>query len=98
MQITTALAIFKALEQVLDTTMEDDPPLYNVRLDAFSGPNDHTDTQRYFRIRVTAGKGYANFAYTGDHNGIDALQRVLDLAREHNVDFVELANNGLELF
>src|SRR3954470_14561607 len=95
MDRSTAEAIWRALEEARETEYEGDPPTYDVRLDAASASDDRTlgvppPRSRYYRVRVTGARGMGGMTR-------DAMQYVLDVARENDVEEVDVDNSALVL-
>lgn len=90
MDLTTALRVFKSLEepryQLPEITV--DFPVFHVRLDAIA---DAESEERSFRIFVRLDKGLVRTFVAEDH-----LRAILDVAVENGVT-PTIENNGIEL-
>lgn len=85
MDLSTALDLFRTFESEKETDVEDDPPTYEVRLDAATS----RDTgRRSYSVRVIGNRGWG-----ADR---DAWQFVMEQAVEHDVE-LDVDNSAMVL-
>ena len=86
MDRSTAMTVWRQLEEARDTEFEGDPPTYDVRLDATVA---YQASERAYRVRVAPAKGMGGVDR-------DAWQYVVETAVEHDTG-LDVDNNALVL-